>query len=95
MYIMDEQYLQKISEQLQKAFLQLKNKQDVFNFLRDILTEEEIIEISQRLDIAHRLQKWEIYKKIESDTGASSTTIARVAKFLKWKFGWYRQVLKG
>lgn len=55
--IMDIPHLQKISEALQKTFLQLKTKQDVFNFLRDLLTQEEIIEISQRLDIAHRLQK--------------------------------------
>jgi len=54
---MDIPHLQKISEALQKAFLQLKTKQDVFNFLRDILTQEEIIEISQRLDIARRLKK--------------------------------------
>jgi len=65
---MDTQHLQKISEPLQKAFLFLKTKNDVFNFLRDLLTQEEIIELSQRLDIAQRLKRGEIYKKIENET---------------------------
>ncbi|HMS91121.1 MAG TPA: YerC/YecD family TrpR-related protein [Candidatus Absconditabacterales bacterium] len=91
---MDIHHLQKVSEPLQKAFLQLTSKHEVFNFLRDLLTQEEIIELSQRLDIAYRLQKGEIYKKIEEETGASSTTIARVAKFLNGEFGGYRKALK-
>ena len=54
---MEIQHLQKISEPLQKAFFQLKTKNDIFNFLRDLLTEDEIVELSQRLDIAQRLKK--------------------------------------
>jgi uncharacterized protein YerC len=54
---MDINHLQDISKDLQKAFLLLKTRNDVFNFLRDLLTQEEIVELSQRLDIAHRLKK--------------------------------------
>jgi len=91
---MDINHLQDISKDLQKAFLLLKTKKDVFHFLRDLLTQEEIVELSQRLDIAQRLKRWEIYKKIESETWASSTTIARVAKFLNGEFWGYRKALK-
>jgi TrpR-related protein YerC/YecD len=66
----------------------------MFAFMRDLLTEDEIVEFSLRLDIASRLHQWQNYKKIEKETWASSTTIARVAKFLKGKFGGYRKVLK-
>jgi TrpR-related protein YerC/YecD len=65
---MDIHNLQDISKDLQKAFLLLKTKNDVFHFLRDLLTQEEIIELSQRLDIAQRLKRGEIYKKIENET---------------------------
>lgn len=90
---METNHLQKISLDLQRAFLQLKTKQEVFAFLRDLLTEDEIVEFSLRLDIAKRLSQGENYKHIEKETWASSTTIARVAKFLKGEYGGYRKVL--
>jgi len=52
---MDAKHLQKISKNLQKAFLKLDTPKQVFDFLRDLLTPDEIIEFSQRLDIATRL----------------------------------------
>ena len=91
---METAHLQKISLDLQKAFLQLKTKSDVFSFLRDLLTEDEIVEFSLRFAIAKKLHAWQNYKEIEQKTWASSTTIARVAKFLNGKFGGYRRVLK-
>lgn len=91
---METDHLQHISTELQKAFLQLKTKHEVFAFLRDLLTEDEIVELSLRLDIAQRLHRGQIYTDIEQETWASSTTIARVGKFLKWEFGGYRKVLK-
>ena len=91
---METTHLQDISWDLQKAFLHLKTKHDVFTFLRDLLTEDEIVEFSLRFAIAKKLYTWENYKQIEQKTWASSTTIARVAKFLKWEHGGYRNVLK-
>lgn len=85
-------FLQEKSKDLQKAFLLLKNEDEVFCFLRDLLTEDEISEFSQRLDIAQRLEKRQSYKDIEKETWVSSTTIARVSKFLKWKRWWYKTV---
>lgn len=86
--------LQKNSKKLQEAFLKFNNKSEVFSFLRDLLTEWEILEFTQRLEIAEMLNNWESYKKIEEATWASSTTIARVAKFLNWDFWGYRRVFK-
>jgi uncharacterized protein YerC len=53
--VMENSQLQKISSNLQKSFLKLKTPKQVFNFLRDLLTQDEIIELSLRLDIAKRL----------------------------------------
>ena len=52
---MDNHHLQEVSLDLQKAFLKLKTKHEAFSFLRDLLTEDEIVEFSLRLDIAKRL----------------------------------------
>ncbi|MCX6824587.1 MAG: YerC/YecD family TrpR-related protein [candidate division SR1 bacterium] len=91
---MDNRHLEKASLNLQKSFLLLKTKREVFSFLRDLLTPDEIMEFSLRLSIAQKLSKGEQYKMIEESTGASSTTIARVAKYLKGEMGGYRRVLK-
>lgn len=91
---MESKKLKEMSLDLQKAFLQLKNKNDVFDFLRDLLTEDEIVEFSLRFTIAKKLWQWENYKEIEEKTWASSRTIARVAKFLKGTNGGYRNVFK-
>ncbi len=78
---------------LYQALLSLGNEDEMSAFLYDILTPEEIVEISNRLDIARRLSEKESYSSIEKNTKYSSTTIARVAKFLKGKVGGYRLVL--
>ncbi|MEI8091959.1 MAG: Trp family transcriptional regulator [bacterium] len=54
---MQDSHLQVLSSDLQKAFLSLKTKNDVFAFLRDLLTADEIAEFSLRLDIAKRLDQ--------------------------------------
>ncbi len=91
---MTDKQLKKILLPLLTAFEKIPNKDDMFLFLRDLCTDAELLEMNQRLDIAQRLHTWESYKKIEETTWASSTTIARVAKFLWWEFGWYKLVLE-
>lgn len=79
--------------ELLQAFLVLKNEDEAGRFLRDLLTEEEIREFSRRWEVAQLLMAKNSYVKIEKQTGMSSTTIARVSKFLKGKFGGYKLVL--
>jgi TrpR-related protein YerC/YecD len=86
--------LKLLSQNLQTAFFSLQSTDEVFNFLRDLMTETEIIDFTQRLDIAKRLYQGESYSHIEHVTGVSSTTIARVGKFLNGEFGGYKIVLK-
>lgn len=78
---------------LLQAFLVLKNEDEAWRFLRDLLTEEEIKEFSRRWEVAQLLVQKNSYVKIEKQTGMSSTTIARVSKFLKGKWGGYQLVL--
>jgi TrpR-related protein YerC/YecD len=91
---MEVKELKKISINIQKAFLSLTSEKECFSFLRDLMTETEIIEFSQRLDIAMRLKNAESYTQIEKSTGVSSTTIARVGKYLNGKYGGYKLVLE-
>jgi len=77
-----------------QAFLALKNADEAQRFLRDILTEGEIEEFGKRLKTARLLEDKVPYSKIERETGLSSTTIARVARWLKRGGGGYRLILK-
>ena len=77
-----------------KAILNLKNKNECWRFLRDLLTEAEIREFANRWKVARMLDKKISYEQIERETGMSSTTIARVNKWLTKGKGGYKLMLK-
>lgn len=81
------------NQRLVSAFLSLRTKKEAQNFLRDLMTEYEILEFANRLTAAKMLAENEIYIKIEKETGLSSTTVARVSKWLNSKGGGYKQIL--
>lgn len=83
----------KENKQLIEAFLCLKDEDEARRFLRDIMTEKEIKEFSSRLETARLLTKDTQYNAIIEKTGLSSTTIARISKWLKGPLGGYRLVL--
>jgi TrpR-related protein YerC/YecD len=79
--------------QLVKAFLALDNPDEVKRFLRDLLTEKEIEEFAKRFQAAEMLSSDVPYLTISKQTGLSSTTVARVAKFLRGKDGGYAAII--
>src|SRR3990167_8045941 len=83
----------KENKQLIEAVLALKNADEAERFLRDLMTEGEIKEFSNRLEAASLLSKDVQYNTIIEDTGLSSTTIARISKWLKGSLGGYRLIL--
>lgn len=70
----------KDSKALYKAFLSLKTLAECKKFLRDLLTEAEIKEFTNRWKVARMLNKKISYERIEKETKMSSTTIARIQK---------------
>lgn len=86
--------LKKTTKNLCNAFLFLNDANEIFSFLRDLLTEEEMKEFQQRLDIAVRLHYKTPYTQIEKELWVSSTTIARVSKYLKWPHKWYAKIIQ-
>lgn len=82
------------TEDLFRAILALKNVNEAKKFFRDLLTEQEIIEFAKRWQAAKMLNKKMPYSQIEKETGLSSTTVARVSKWLKKGMGGYKLMLK-
>jgi len=87
-------WTEKKNLRLVDAFLSLQNINETERFLRDLMTESEIQEFANRLEAAFLLSKEVQYNTIIEDTGLSSTTIARISKWLKGPLGGYRLILK-
>lgn len=59
------------------------------DFLRDVMTEKEIIEISSRLEAAIMLKNGKKYTEIIEKTKLSSRTIARISDWMQNGTGGY------
>ncbi len=79
--------------QLFGAILLLKDPNEARRFFRDLLTEKELREFANRWQVAQLLNKKVPYIQIERKTGMSSTTIARVQKWLTKGMGGYHLML--
>jgi len=83
----------KENKRLIQAILTLKTENETGRFLRDLMTEKEIKEFAKRLKAAEMLMEKISYSVIEKETGLSSTTVARVAKWLNGKGGGYKIII--
>jgi len=63
------------------------------NMLRDVGTLSELQAWSERLEVAKHLTKGISYRQVAALTGASTTTVTRVARFIENGTGGYRKVL--
>ena len=76
-----------------RAFLACRTQDQITRFLRDIGTLSELQAWSERLEVARELDRGLTYRDITQNTGASTTTVTRVARFLEDGAGGYPQVL--
>lgn len=82
------------TDQLCEAFLSLNTREECYAFLEDVCTIKEILDLSQRLEVASMLKERKGYATITKETGASTATISRVSKCLEYGAGGYRTVLE-
>ncbi len=81
-------------DDLYNTILRLESLDECQKFFRDLLTEYEIKEFAERWKAARMLANGVPYTEIESETGLSTRTIARVARWLKKGKGGYSMMLK-
>lgn len=77
--------------QLCSALLTNKGEAELASFLRDIATLSELQDMSERLEIARLLSKGLSYREVARCTGASTTTVTRVARSIENGEGGYRK----
>ena len=82
-------------EDLADALVQLGSREEAVRFLTDLCTPAEVHTLAERWQVARLLDAGELtYREIHEKTGVSTTTIVRVARFLRQEdHGGYRQLL--
>lgn len=76
-----------------QAVATLKNSTEVAEFIKDLLSEEEVWMLARRLKIAELLQEGFTYEQIRNSVKVSDTTIAKVHLWLKTYGNGYRTVI--
>ncbi len=82
------------ARQLAETLASISDSCMMQNFLRDVLTKNEIIEISARLEAAKMLQEGKKYTDIAAQTKLSSRTIARISDWLQNGCSGYQAALQ-
>ena len=89
-----EKYPDQKTKELLEAILKLKNKDEASKFFRDLLTIAEIAEFANRFQMAKMIKKGIPYAKIAKNLKVSTTTVSRVAHWLKNGRGGYKLILE-
>ena len=71
----------------------LRTRAEVEHFLRDLCTLSELEAMAHRWEVARLLDEGLPYLEIAQRTGASTTTVTRVARWLRHGEGGYRLAL--
>lgn len=77
-----------------QAIAVLKTSEECARFLEDLCTRAELKAMAERWEVARLVAKGESYRKVSEATGASTTTVTRVAQWLNYGKGGYRLVLE-
>lgn len=79
---------------LAKSVALLRNPQEVAEFLKDLLSEDEVLMLARRLQIAELLIDGLTYQEISSRLKVGAGTIARIQTWLELYGDGYRTVVK-
>jgi TrpR-related protein YerC/YecD len=81
-------------KELFDAILTLETRRELEAFLRDLCTLSELEAMAHRWQVARLLERGLPYLEIAERTGASTTTVTRVAHWLRHGEGGYRTALE-
>ena len=82
------------SDEMYEAILTLQTLDECKKFFEDLCSITELQAMEQRFGVALRLENGMIYNDILEETGASSATISRVNRSLRYGSGGYAVVFE-
>ena len=75
-----------------RAILELETVEDCYDFFEDLCTVTELKALSQRIVVAKMLRDNKVYSDIVEQTGASTATISRVNRSLRYGCDGYEKL---
>ena len=79
-------------DHLFEAILSLESREECYSFFEDLCTVNELLSLSQRVEVAAMLRDHKTYLDIAEKTGASTATISRVNRSLNYGNDGYEMV---
>lgn len=73
-----------VSMSLYEEIVKLNDLDSCYRFFQDLCSINELRSMEQRFDVAKLLHEGKVYTEIVEQTGASSATISRVNRALKY-----------
>ncbi len=74
------------------CIMQLKTKEECYDFFQDLCTVNEFHSMAQRCVVAKMLSDKKVYNEIVKSTGASTATISRVNRSLQYGADGYEKI---
>ncbi|MBI5358192.1 TrpR-related protein YerC/YecD [Candidatus Amesbacteria bacterium] len=89
---MDKLNLEKDKQLLLDSLKKAQAARELPAFLDDLLTEEEILDLAQRLKIAKLIIEGKIYDEIAEKVNTSTSTVSKIGQVLKYGKGGLNKV---
>ncbi|MGP1361852.1 MAG: YerC/YecD family TrpR-related protein [Candidatus Fimenecus sp.] len=89
---MQDKLRNKDTDFLFDCILQLKDREECYNFFEDLCTVTELKAITQRITVAKMLSEKRFYSDIVKETGTSTATISRVNRSLRYGQNGYEEI---
>lgn len=81
-------------EEIAQIFGSAKDSNELMWLFEDMLTPQEIVDISDRIKIIRLLKSWKTQRDIAEELGTSVTTVNRWSRILKYWTWWAAQFIK-
>lgn len=94
MSIVDSELKNKDIKELFKALTLIKDSEEAKKIIRDLCTIAEIKAMAERFQVAKLVKQGLSYREIAKKTGASTTTVTRVAHWIHHGMGGYDLILE-
>ncbi len=76
-----------------RVICHLEDEESCSHFFRDLCTVGELTAMAERWAVVRLLQRGLPYREISEKTGASTATVTRIAHWLRYGEGGYREAL--
>ena len=84
---MDKINLNKDQKLVVDSFYKVKTKKDLNSFVEDLFSQEETLDLAQRLKIAKLILEGRTYEEIAAEITVSTSTISKIGQVIKFGKG--------